>query len=206
MIQRYKYSTEVMMQSLNLNVGLAEGPIEGEAAGPLTFRARQFQLKPTRSQKRFDWTFGVGLPLVCVAADPVVFSSWDGFGRPLLGEYKIFAYTLSIVSILSMAAWLLWGQRLGELRGYLGGLFLAGAAISLFVGVILLPYSFIGMFFVIGFLGFTPLFSSFVYWRNAVRAIEGSTLDLPPGVVFRAVVLAALYSLIVPFVLNFNAH
>ena len=92
---------------------------------------------------------------------------------------------------------------MGEIRPYLGGLFLAGSVISLIVGIILLPFSLIGMFFLIGFLGFTPLFSSFVYLRNGVRAIKGSRLDSQTWAVYRAVIIAALYSLIVPFVLNF---
>src|SRR5687767_1465202 len=174
-----------------------------ESRVPLGFFNRQFHLEPTVRQRRFDWAFGVVLPIVCVAADPIVFSSAFGAEDALLGRYKIFAYLLSSVSIMSMAAWLLWGQRLGEIRPYVGGLFLAGSVISLIVGTILLPYSLLGMFFLIGFLGFTPLFSSFVYLRNGVRAIKGSRLDSQTWVVYRAVILAALYSLIVPFVLNF---
>jgi hypothetical protein len=169
----------------------------------LAFRPRQFQLESTSAQKKFDWLFGVGLPIVCAAADPIVFRTWPGGGRALLGDYQIFAYTLSIVSIMSMIAWLLWGQRLGELRPYLGGLFVGGAAISLIVGVILLPFSLLGMVLFWGFLGFTPLFSSFVYLRNGVRAIKGAKIDSTTWAVYRAVILAALYSLIVPFVLNF---
>ena len=192
------------MQSLKLREDqeLTEGELL-ESRVPLGFCNRQFHLEPTPRQRRFDWTFGVILPVICVAADPIVFSSAFGVDDAILGRYKIFAYLLSSVSIMSMAAWLLWGQQLGEIRPYLGGLFLAGSVISLIVGVILLPFSLIGMFFLIGFLGFTPLFSSFVYLRNGVRAIKGSRLDSQTWVVYRAVILAALYSLIVPFVLNF---
>jgi hypothetical protein len=170
-----------------------------DARLPLSFRDRQFHLEPTARQQRFDWIFGVGLPLVCFAADPLVFSD----EHALLYEYKTFAYALSIASIMGMAAWLLWGQRLGDLKPYLGGLFLAGSFISLIIGVVLLPFSLIGMFFIIGFLGFTPLFFSFVYLRNGVRAINGAKLGAPTKVVYQAVILAVLYSLIVPFVFNF---
>jgi hypothetical protein len=169
----------------------------------LGFTHRQFHLTPTIAQQKFDWVFGVGLPIVCTAADPIVFRTWPGSGQALLGQYKIFAYALSIVSIMSMTAWLLWGHRLGELRPYLGGIFLAGSMISAIVGLILFPFSLLGMFFFWGFLGFTPLLSSFVYLRNGVRAIKGSKLDSPTRAVYQAVILAALYSLIVPFVLNF---
>lgn len=170
-----------------------------EAQMPLSFLGRRFHLEPTARQQKFDWIFGVGLPLVCFAADPIVFAD----EHAVLYKYKIFAYALSIVSIMTMAAWLLWGQRLGDLRPYIGGLFIVGSVISLIVGVILLPFSLMGLFFLIGFLGFTPLFTSIVYLRNGIRAINGAKLDLPTGVVYRAVILATLFSLIVPFVLNF---
>jgi hypothetical protein len=188
------------MQTLKLNVDqdLTDAELL-EARLPLGFFVRHFHLEPTARQRKFDWVFGVGLPLVCFAADPFVFADENA----LLYRYKIFAYVLSIASIMAMAAWLLWGQRLGELRPYLGGLFLAGSVISLIVGVILFPFSLLGMFFLIGFLGFTPLLSSFVFLRNGMRAIAGAKIDSSTWAVYRAVILAALYSLIVPYVLNF---
>ena len=88
------------------------------------FLQRQFSSVPTLSQTKFDWYFGVGLPIVCIAADPIVFRSWGPRGDGMLSEYTIFCYALSSVSILAMTAWLLWGQKLGELRPFLGGLFL----------------------------------------------------------------------------------
>lgn len=188
------------MQMLKLDEELTRQE-EEEAAEDATggFWKRNFQLSPTRAQQKFDWVCGVGLPLVCFAADPLVFVD----EHAVLYKYKTFAYVLSIVSIMSMTAWLLWGQRLGGLRPYLGGLFLAGAAISLIVGVILLPYSLLGMVVLIGFLGFAPLLSSFVYLRNAVRTIEGAEADSTGWAVCRAVAIATIYSLIVPFVLNY---
>lgn len=174
-----------------------------QAHAPVGFFKRQFFLEPTRRQTEFDWTFGVALPLVCFASDPFVFENrLGGSGDPMLGQYKIFAYTLSIASVMAMAAWLLWGQKLGELRPYIGGLFLTGSVVSLIVGVILLPFSLVGMFVLIGFLGFTPLVSSLVFLRNGVRAINGAKLDAEPWPVHRAVILASLYSFIIPYVVN----
>ncbi|MGD9590552.1 MAG: hypothetical protein AB7Q37_11410 [Pyrinomonadaceae bacterium] len=168
------------------------------------FLARQFSQQPTLAQQKFDWTFGVILPIVCVAADPCVFRSSIGFevSGPLV-KFKIFAYILSSISIMSIAAWLLWGNKLGGFRPFLGGLFLAAAAVSTLVGVVLFPISVLGSFLIIGVLGFTPLFSGFVFLRNASRAIEASVNDLPLGYVVKAAMLTALYALVVPFVLNF---
>lgn len=165
---------------------------------------RQFSSVPTLFQKKFDWTFGVGLPIVCIAADPIVFRNWGAGDDTLLSEYKIFAYTLSSVSILAMAAWLLWGSKLGELRPFLGGLFLVAAAISTLVGVAIAPFSAIGIiFYGLGLLGFVPLFSGLVYFRNSFRVLESSADDLPLKYVARAAMLAVIYALVVPFVLNF---
>lgn len=168
------------------------------------FLARQFASVPTLSQRKFDWYFGVGLPIVCIAADPIVFRSSMGIrvNGPLV-EYKIFCYVLSAVAIMGMAAWLLWGSKLGELRPFLGGLFLVAAAASTFVGIILFPISLIGSLALIGLLGFTPLVSGFVFFRNSFRALESSARDLPLKYVVRAAMLAVIYALVVPYVLNF---
>ena len=92
------------------------------------FFARQFASAPTLSQRKFDWTFGVLLPIVCIAADPIVFRNWGGDAIDVLfPRYQIFSYILSSVSIMAMAAWLLWGKKLGELRPFLGGFFLVAA-------------------------------------------------------------------------------
>ena len=175
---------------------------EHKAMHPAGFLQRQFAQVPTLSQRKFDWTFGVVLPIICIAADPIVFRNSFGPGEGYLSNYRIFAYALSSVSIMAMAAWLLWGDRLGEFRPFLGGLFIAAAAISTLVGIVIFPLSLIGSAVLIGALGFTPLFSGFVFLRNAVRAIDGATDDLPKRYVLRAAVLAALYALVVPFVLN----
>jgi hypothetical protein len=165
------------------------------------FLARQFASVATRSQLKFDWTFGVLLPIVCIAADPIVFRSWGG-DLVLLLTFKTFAYTLSATSILAMAAWLLWGRKLGELRPFLGGLFLVAAMISTLVGVVIAPLSAIGIFFYgLGLLGFVPLLSGLVFFRNSYRALESS--DLPLKYVVRAAMLAVVYALVVPYVLDF---
>ena len=167
------------------------------------FLKRQFSELPTLSQKKFDWAYGVVLPIICVAADPIVFRTLGG-DYTLLGDYKIFCYALSSVSILAMAAWLLWGNKLGELRPFLGGLFLVAAAISTTVGIMIFPFSALGIIFAgLGLLGFTPLFSGFVFLRNSFRVLESSAEDMPLKYVARAAMLAVIYALVVPFVLNF---
>ncbi len=134
------------------------------------FWRRQFGSSVTAKQKGFDWTFGVVMPLICFLFDPIVFRGGGGGG--IMGRYQLPAYLLAFVSIIGMNAWLLWGERLQWLNGWLAGLFFVGSGISLIVGAILFPFSILGILMLMGFLGFTPLFSSIVYLRNGVRAMR----------------------------------
>ena len=167
------------------------------------FFERQFSLLATRKQQRFDWAFGVILPTVCIAADPIVFRSSIGLiPNGEFSKYAFFVYALSSVSTIALAAWLLWGDRLGELRPYLGGLFLAASAVSTLIGLAIFPISLITSIVLIGMLGFTPLFCGFVFLRNAIRVFDSATEDLAKRYVLRAAFLAAIYALVVPFVLS----
>lgn len=164
---------------------------------PQGFWKRQFRQEPTEKQRVFDWAYGVVIPTVCVVLDPIVFKT--DFGRPLLAGYRPFAYLLSAVSILAMAAWLLWGKRLSGFCAPIAGLFIFGSLVSSVVGVVLFPFSVIGVFFVIGVLGFTPLFAALVYLRNGARAYR--SVPSTDGA-FYAALLAGIFSLVVPYVVN----
>lgn len=185
------------LQSLELSNNAISDGDDTEADSSVGFWERQFIQTPSRGQTKFDWAYGVVIPVICVAADPIVFTD-----QGLLEEYRPFAYLLSSVSILAMAAWLLWRERLGALAAPIGGLFIAASCISFLVGVIIFPYSFIGMIFLIGFLGFTPLFAGLVYLRNGVRAIRASRSFLEGRLVWQAAVLAAILALVIPYVVN----
>src|SRR5262245_42723228 len=69
------------------------------AEEPASFWQRQFQQEPTRKQLRYDWLFGVIMPVICFALDPFVFKG-SGDGDQFLSTAKVFAYLLSFVSIL----------------------------------------------------------------------------------------------------------
>ncbi len=138
------------------------------------FWRRQFGENVTARQKGVDWTVGVILPLICFLFDPIVFSGGVD-ERAILGKFQIPAYILAFVSILAMTAWLLWGERLKWLNGWLAALFFLSSGISMIVGTILFPFSVVGMVILIGFLGFTPLFTSLVYFRNGVRAMRSAS-------------------------------
>lgn len=180
------------MQELRLNEEIVEiEPIKG-------FWRRQFQKDSTVSQKRFDWAFGVVLPIVCFAFDPIVFKG----GAAELGFAKPFAYILSFSLIMATSAWLIWGEKLKWLNAFLAGLFAVGAGISLIIGISLLPLSLIGLIIVIGILGFTPLFTALVYLRSAIRAFHSAKPFLEKRVLRYSFVLAAIFSFVIPYVIN----
>lgn len=166
-----------------------------------TFWQRQFLPQTTAKQTRFDWVFGVILPIICFAFDPIVFRDGDALGM-WLGKFQVFAYVLSIASIMSMAAWLLWRERLGWAIPFLAGLFAAGSVVSLIVGIALLPLSLLGLIILIGVLGFTPFFTAFVYLRNSYRALYRYDLFGETKYSVRAFILAAVFGVIIPFVIH----
>lgn len=166
---------------------------------------KRFWERETESPRKFDWFFGVIMPVICFAFDPIVFkSSW--FGGALLGTYKPFAYLLSFVTVMAMLAWLMWGAKLKWVNALLAGLFLVSGLISLTIGIILFPFSLFCSLFLIGILGFTPLFTSIIFFRNASRAYQAAKPFFDSGVLVRSFALAAIFSAVVPAVINMEIN
>lgn len=165
------------------------------------FWRRQFQIETTSKQKIFDWIFGVGLPVICFVFDPLVFKN-NGLGNAILGNFKPFAYILSFISVMAMSAWLIWGEKLKWLNAFLAGAFAIGGIISLAVGIVLIPFSLLGLIILIGILGFTPLISAIVFLRNAVRAFHTANPFFDKQTLVYSTVLSAIFSLTLPAVVN----
>ena len=181
-------------------LGLCDEPETEKRKG---FWRRQFQAEPTRRQKQYDWFFGAIMPLICIFFDPVVFSSKFGeVGGGLLGAYRPFAYSISFISIMAMIAWLLGREKLGDFAALFAGLFFAASAISLAVGVVLAPFSLIGLVFLIGALGFTPLFTSVIFLRNGVRALRAANVSLGRSTLVYGSILGGILGLTFPYTLN----
>ncbi|MDQ2747117.1 MAG: hypothetical protein M3T96_07655 [Acidobacteriota bacterium] len=177
-------------------LGLEENK-EPETEAKKGFWRRQFQQKATKLQQTFDWSFGVILPVVCFYFDPIVFKN-----HGILEDYQIFADILSFVSVMAMAAWLIWGAKLKWANALLAGLFSAGSAIAFGIGVILFPFSVLGLAMLIGILGFTPLFTAVVFLRNSIRAYHAAEAFLERKVIVYAFLTAALFTFVVPSVIS----
>ena len=134
------------------------------------FWRRQFGAQVTRKQRRFDVAFGLVLPVLCFVFDPIVFREWFSDAPGLLGRWQFYAYTISALEMVALAAWLFKANGGGRPPAALGGMLLAGGFFSLLVGVVLLPFSLLGLILFVGVFGFTPFFTAVVYLRNGWRA------------------------------------
>ena len=174
----------------------------GKVSDKPGFWRRQFSGTVTTGQKRFDWFFGVIMPTVCFFFDPIVFSSSFGPNDALLGGYKRFAFLLSFTAILATMALLLWGEKLKWANAFLSGLFAVSSLAALAIGIFLLPFSIFGLAFLIGALGFTPLFTSFVFWRNSVRSFRAAQPFLEKDTLANMFAVAAIASIVIPYLFN----
>lgn len=134
------------------------------------FWRRQFDDSPTKAQRAFDVMFGVVLPVFCFVFDPVVFSGRGEYGGGLYPQGQFYVYTLSALEMVALGAWLFAAAGGGQRPAALAGVLLAGSLFSFVVGMAILPYSIIGLFFIVGVLGFVPFLTAFVYLRNGWRA------------------------------------
>ena len=165
------------------------------------FLWRQFQPEPTLSQVIFDVTVGMILPILCLVFDPIVFRNGI-IGKPLLGDYRLFAYGLIAIEVCALGGWLAAGKRAGEWCGVIGGAMLAGALFAACMGVLLLPLSVIGLVYGIGILGFTPFVTAVIYWRNARRALGAAGAQMSRAALY----LTFVAGLLVPFGAPAYAH
>lgn len=190
------------MENRHEIVSGGDGSVTDRAEPPTTrifFWQRQFGLRSTLGQKVFDVMAGAILPIVCVWCDPIVFTGAEppGIGSPF-SAYAVGGYLFIFLEILVLLLYLLLGRRLGVLRGFLGGMLAAGAVSACLLGLAILPLTVIGLFLLIGFLGLSPFLTSFVFGRNALRALHGGDRQGHPGVRWIVAILGAALALGAP--------
>lgn len=139
------------------------------------FWRRQFAPTATRRQITFDVIVGIILPLLCLFFDPVVFRGGFRSEGGILQNFQLFAYTVITLEVLTLAVWLIGGERVGAWASAIAAVLLAGSLFSLVIGIVLLPLSILGLFFAfIGALGFTPFITFIIYLRNGRRALRAA--------------------------------
>lgn len=135
-----------------------------------SFWKRQFATHTSEAQATCDIAFGLIAPILCFYFDPIVFKG--GFGPPLLGSYQLFAYAVTALQISLFVIWIVFGSRLEAWLRIIGGALISGAIFSAVIGLLILPYSLMGLMVVIGALGFIPFITGFIYLRVGWRAIN----------------------------------
>lgn len=117
------------------------------------------------------WAGGILLPLTMLAADPAVFRG-DCIGEgPILEDFAPGCYVGMAVGMLALAIHLLARPRSAILAGVLG----ASACFATLLGLVLLPFSLLGMLASgVGAFGFSPFVTALVIGRQAKLANTAS--------------------------------
>jgi len=124
--------------------------------------------------------WGVLAPIGCLALQPWLSSLQlgDDFGYSFLAcgyfnEYWVFGYGFLGLEMLALLVRLALGRRLGVWNGVLAGVLCTGALFAFLQGLVLLPLSIVGLFLLIGALGFVPFATGLAFLLHA----EGAMLD-----------------------------
>lgn len=143
--------------------------------------------------------FGIVGPIVCVIFDPMVFrfdlaDAPRGFSSSYLGAYQPFAYAAIALSCVLLILHLARVSFRPAVCVAVAGGLLASAVFAFALGVVLLPYSIVGIFFLIGILGFTPFVTSWTYaiagfaeFRRASPIPNGPLFALAGATIFFAI-------------------
>lgn len=163
-------------------------------------------------QAMFDFLWGVGMPLVCLAFDPFMFKESDiappfataaSLSVAKIHDHGFIVYPFLGCQMLVMTVWLMLGSKAVRWAPFIGGFLASGLLFAGLVALALVIPASIGVFFLgIGLLGLTPVITTFSYGRQCHRAstFAGDRLNAlnaaPPAA------LGFCVSLVVPFVIG----
>ncbi len=142
------------------------------------FWRRQFHGDRTPGQIVFDVIFGIVLPILCLIFDPVIFRRGFSSSGAMFARGQFLAYTFFGLEILALGVWLVSGSRLKRGAALASGVLWCGGFVSGALGVAIAPLSLLGILILIGFLGFTPFVTAFVFFRNGYRAAVQARREL----------------------------
>ena len=156
-------------------------------------------------RRAFDSTassiiLGILAPIACFALKPVLLPG-DRFELPGLGfisAFWIFGYGVIGLGIATLSLWLWRGTRLGAWCGVVSGVLAACALFAGGLGLVLLPFSLIGLLVLIGALGFVPFLTATTFARNAIRAFAHARTVLGEPWAWGSMVLGAALVVGVP--------
>jgi hypothetical protein len=124
---------------------------------------RHQPLGPTK-QFVYDLLTGVLLPIGCLVYDPIFLHERSP---------RVVAFAVFGSQMLMLFFWLLLASRLRQgMYGFVAGFLGCGGLVAGIVGALLTPFTFVGLFVLIGALGTVPYFTAFTYFRHAITAWE----------------------------------
>jgi len=186
---------------------MSQVPFDSFGAKKVGFWRRQFTPIPTRAQDTFDTIFAVVMPIIVLLADPIVFKGGQGvWNRGLLEDYQLLAYVVCSFQIGLFLTWRTWRRSLIRWAPAFAGVFFAGAAFSGVIGVVLLPFSLVGLIVLIGALGFTPLLTAFVFLRNGVRTARIQSAGATVTSRFMVAVMTAALVMALPVLMTWQVE
>lgn len=136
---------------------------------------------------------GAVLPIVCLIFDPIVFRTNPlliSAGDAVLSRYRVLGYVATLLAVIVFTRACFTGIKAIE-----AGMLYGAALVSFALGVVLLPYSFFGLFFGgVGLLGLSPFVASWIYLRHGARNQTAGAAAALGLVLFVAVAAAAQLS------------
>jgi hypothetical protein len=143
---------------------------------------RLFQKDLPRQRLYFDFVWGIVMPIVCLVFDPFVFKSGDlnvpweiqppfsnkaVVSKLQINAFAYYAWPFLAGQIASLGLVLACGKSLRRIAPFLAGVLATGFLAAACLGVLLaLPAAMGTLAFGIGLLGFTPIFTSFAFFRR----------------------------------------
>lgn len=116
------------------------------------------------------------MPVVCVLFDPFVFKGSEAASLDFslqasdfsnLQPPAYFAYPAIALQIAVMLAVLVVGRFPPASAAFLAGVLFLGMFVAGAIGIVLFPFSTLGLLLLIGMLGYTPLLTAWAYARRA---------------------------------------
>jgi hypothetical protein len=121
---------------------------------------RRMPAAATRPRLPIAWGFGIVLPIACFVFDPIVFTEMP------YARFSVGAYLLSAAAIVALFLNLTQSGRAGDHDVVRGVIFSAGI-FALVVGVVILPWSVLGLVVAgVGLFGLIPFGTAYVYLRR----------------------------------------
>jgi hypothetical protein len=131
------------------------------------------------SKPGFDDLLGVAGPSLCLIIDPLLFQGGDEHG-PILDGCRTFCYGFIGVEMAILVLWLCAGPGLGRACGFVSGAMGVGAVFAACLGLLILPFSLMGLVIGIGALGIIPFLVARTFYSQSKASADAGRASLPP--------------------------